>query len=64
MDKIKISKKEYDRQYYLKHRQKILNKRRKRYLEKVEKRERRLLKSMKRMGLIDSGIKNWTIHFD
>lgn len=63
MDK-KISKKEYDRQYYLKHRQKILNKRRKRYLEKVEKRERRLLKSMKRMGLIDSGINNWTIHFD
>lgn len=64
MDKKRISKKEYDRQYYLKHRQKILNRRRKRYLEKVEKRDKKLMKSIHKMMLIDNNIQNWTIHFD
>lgn len=63
MDK-KLSKAKYDRQYYLKHREKILNRNRKLYLKKIAEKERIFFESMKRMGLIDSGINNWTIHFD
>ena len=60
----KLSKAKYDKQYYLKHRQKILNRNRKLYLKKVAEKERLFFESMKSIGLIDDGIKNGTIYFD